>query len=198
FTGSNDGKSLLREQVEVLRSLTSLTQDDSDVIAKDACLALVNISADEAGARALLSATQSDDNKQNNVVAVMMKFVMDAESSLADPACMVLSNLTRPSANIERVIELVQSCGFTLDQVVTVFTKQGHNKKGANLHYLGPVFSNLSQSITFRKYLMDKERCVIQRLLPFTEYEASHVRRGGIVGTLRNCCFDIECHDWLQ
>ena len=82
---------------------------------------------------------------------MMMKFVMDPESFLADPACMVLSNLTRPAANIDPVIELVQGCGFTLDQVVTVFTKRGYNKKGANLHYLGPVFSNLSQSVTFRR-----------------------------------------------
>jgi len=76
---------------------------------------------------------------------------MDPDSSLADPACMVLSNLTRPSGNIERVIELIEKSGFTLDQVVSVFTKHGHNKKGASLHYLGPVFSNLSQSIIFRR-----------------------------------------------
>lgn len=33
-------------------------------------------------------------------------------------------------------------------------------------------------------------RCVIQRLLPYTQYEQSTTRRGGVVGTLRNCCFD--------
>lgn len=33
-------------------------------------------------------------------------------------------------------------------------------------------------------------RCVIQRLLPFTQFQASVVRRGGVIGTLRNCCFD--------
>lgn len=33
-------------------------------------------------------------------------------------------------------------------------------------------------------------RCLLQRLLPFTQYEASAVRRGGVIGTLRNCCFD--------
>lgn len=33
-------------------------------------------------------------------------------------------------------------------------------------------------------------RCVFQRLLPFTQYQASVIRRGGVVGTLRNCCFD--------
>lgn len=44
---------------------------------------------------------------------------------------------------------------------------------------------------------MDRDRSVIQRLLPFTEYADSIVRRGGIVGTLKNCCFNSEDHEWL-
>ena len=46
-------------------------------------------------------------------------------------------------------------------------------------------------------YLTDRNRCLIQRLLPYTEYAESKLRRGGIVGTLRNCCFDLENHEWL-
>lgn len=44
---------------------------------------------------------------------------------------------------------------------------------------------------------MDRDRCIFQRLLPFTEYHDSTVRRGGIVGTLKNCTFDTEDHWWL-
>lgn len=29
------------------------------------------------------------------------------------------------------------------------------------------------------------------------QYKESIVRRGGVVGTLKNCCFDIENHEWL-
>lgn len=47
------------------------------------------------------------------------------------------------------------------------------------------------------RYLLDRDSYVIQRLLPFTEYADSLVRRGGIVGTLKNCCFDVESHEWL-
>lgn len=43
---------------------------------------------------------------------------------------------------------------------------------------------------------MDRDRCVIQRLFPFTEHPDSIARRG-IVGILRNCIFDIENHEWL-
>lgn len=44
---------------------------------------------------------------------------------------------------------------------------------------------------------MDRDRCVIQRLLPFTEYSDSVIRRGGVIGTLKNCTFDSENHAWL-
>jgi len=44
---------------------------------------------------------------------------------------------------------------------------------------------------------MDRHCCVIQRLLPFTEYSDSLIRRGGVVGTLRNCTFDTKNHVWL-
>jgi hypothetical protein len=91
------------------------------------------------------------DSDNNNIVVVMIKIIMDPDSCLADPASMILSNLTRSSGNIERVILLIEKCGFSLDQVLSVFTKEGYNKRGAGLHYLGPLFSNLSQSITFRR-----------------------------------------------
>lgn len=43
---------------------------------------------------------------------------------------------------------------------------------------------------------MDRDRTVIQRLLPFTEY-SDIVFRGGIIGILKNCTFDTENHEWL-
>jgi len=36
-------------------------------------------------------------------------------------------------------------------------------------------------------------RCPLaQRLLPFTQYKESILRRGGVVGALRNCCFESK------
>ncbi len=78
-----------------------------------------------------------------------------------------------------------------------VFCQEGYNRKGAGLHYLGPLVSNLSQLTSVRAALMDRSGCVIQRLLPFTGYPGSRGRRGGVVGAIRNCCFDEERHDWL-
>lgn len=54
LTGTEDGKKLLNESPDILNSLIQLTWDDAEVIAKDAALTLINISAEEAGSRALL------------------------------------------------------------------------------------------------------------------------------------------------
>jgi hypothetical protein len=48
----------------LLSSLISLTQDKSESIAKEACLTIVNISAEELGARALLSSYNNKDAAQ--------------------------------------------------------------------------------------------------------------------------------------
>ncbi|KAI4493185.1 hypothetical protein M0802_009602 [Mischocyttarus mexicanus] len=55
------------------------------------------------------------------------------------------------------------------------------------------ILSNMTRT----RYIMDRNSYGIKRLLPFTEYIDSEVRRGGIIGTLKNCCFDTENHEWL-
>uniref|UniRef100_A0A8C7X6P6 Protein HGH1 N-terminal domain-containing protein n=1 Tax=Oryzias sinensis TaxID=183150 RepID=A0A8C7X6P6_9TELE len=88
---------------------------------------------------------------------------------------------------LTRVKALQEDVG--LAKLVDIFCAEAYNAK-ANLHYLGPLLSNLTQLPEARHTLMDRDRCVFQRLLPFTQYQASVIRRGGVVGTLRNCCFD--------
>ncbi|XP_033329262.1 protein HGH1 homolog [Megalopta genalis] len=201
-TGSAEGRELLLKLPDLLTQLIVLMQDSSTAVSKDAALAIINITAEEAGTSAFLviseTLKQSHDLKYNyNLIHVCLRFIMDKESILADPSCMILSNMTRPLHLVDRVITLIENSGYSWDTVVAAFTAKQYNNTGAKLHYLGPVFSNLSQSSRVRRYLMDKDRSVIQRLLPFTEYADSIVRRGGIVGTLKNCCFDVENHEWL-
>ncbi|XP_068087083.1 protein HGH1 homolog [Anabrus simplex] len=204
LTGSEGGREVLLKRPVLVKCVVDLIRDPVVNVAKDAILSIVNFSADERGARMLLAEEccqklgQDDtSNQRDDVVATCLSALLDPECPLADPACMVLSNVTRLASNVERFMYLVERSDFSLDQIITAFTKRIYNKKGANLHYLGPLFSNLSQSITVRTFLMDRERCVIQRLLPFTGFHQSVVRRGGIVGMIKNCTFDVENHSWL-
>lgn len=198
-TGSAEGRELLLKLPNILKKLIILLQDKSVIIVKAVALSLINISADENGASALLlisESSKSDESLNSNLLQICLKYIVERNINLADPCCMILSNMTRPSTFVDRIVHLIDKSGYTWDSIISAFCKQG-DTNCAILNYLGPVFSNLSQSLAVRRYLTDRDKRLIQRLLPFTEYADSELRRGGIVGTLRNCCFDLENHDWF-
>jgi hypothetical protein len=195
ISGSRKGCDFLRDHPACISAIVRTTSDSQDVIAKDAFLAIVNISADEGLSWRLLHL-----DSHPNVICDLIKYVMDADSVHADIACMVLSNLSRSDrcskVFVQQMIDLKDSIGF--DKVVEVFCKENYNKN-AKLHYLGPFLCNLTQVKEARKYVLDKTRCVIQRLLPYTQYKCSLIRRGGVVGILKNCCFETGIfHEFIQ
>lgn len=168
-------------------SLLSLLGDSVTAISKDTSLSLINISAKEEGAAALLNLSAEEcpplQKPPENIVVQCLDNIFNKDSRIADQCCMILSNLTRPKHLIEKIVDIIEESGRTFDSLIEIFTKIVYNK-GANLHYLGPVLSNLSQSSRVRAYILEKDKCTIQRLLPFTEYKDSLIRRGGIVGKL--------------
>ncbi|XP_040890655.1 protein HGH1 homolog [Toxotes jaculatrix] len=187
LSGHRDGCRFLRSKPDLLAALFALTSDPSVAIVKDCYHILINLSADETLHQVLLADVK--------VLPVLLKKLLDPEYLFSDQICTILSNLTRHEKTCKTVFKVLQE-EVGLAQLVEIFCTEGYNKK-AKLHYLGPLMSNLTQLPEARNYMMDKDRCVVQRLLPFTQYQASAVRRGGVIGTLRNCCFDHTHHEWL-
>lgn len=147
--------------------------------AKNASLAVINLSGDPDLAKSLLQ------KKDLKLVQRLWGCVQDKDCYVADPCCAVLSNLTIDKVCCDLVSDALQEAKISLDQIIFVFCQEGYNSKGAKLHYLGPVLSNLSQLASIRAQILNCSGCVIQRLLPFTEFKQSNIRRGGIIGTLR-------------
>ncbi|XP_013870774.1 protein HGH1 homolog [Austrofundulus limnaeus] len=187
LSGHRDGCRFLRTKPDLMASLLALTSDPCVAMVKTCYLALINLSADETLHQILV--------KEVHVVPVLLQNLVDPECQFSDQICTILSNLTRHQRTCRAVFQVLQE-DVGLVQLVEIFCSEGFNQK-ANLHYLGPLLSNLTQLPEARACMMDRDRCVIQRLLPFTQYEASLVRRGGVIGTLRNCCFDHTHHDFL-
>lgn len=187
LSGHRDGCRFLRSKPDILIALFALTRDPSIAIVKDCYHILINLSADETLHQVLVTDVK--------VLPVLFKNLLDPEYLFSDQVCTILSNLTRLDKTCKTVFKVLQE-EVGLAQLVEVFCTKGYNKN-ANLHYIGPLLSNLTQLPEARNFMMDKNRCVIQRLLPFTQYQASVVRRGGVIGTLRNCCFDHANHEWL-
>jgi len=189
LTGTPAGLQVLSSVKAVQSSLVSLVADTSEVIATDACLALINLSSDPTCAQSLLELP--------DLIVTLCKIVRDRESKLADKGTQVLSNLTRDLASASAVHSQMLRAGIGVDSLINILCQEGYNTAGQDLRFLGPVLSNLSQLVEVRKEILEPNKCVIQRLLPFTEYSKSVVKRGGVVGTIRNCCFDTEHHEWL-
>ncbi|XP_016317891.1 protein HGH1 homolog [Sinocyclocheilus anshuiensis] len=188
LTGNRDGCRYLRSKPDFLKALVTLTCDPSIAIVKDCYHALINLSADETLHQPLV--------KETDLLARLFQNLLDPEYMFADRICTILSNLSRHERTCRDVFNTLQEQKIRLDKVVEIFCMEGFNKK-ASLHYLGPLLSNLTQLPEARHFILDKDKCVIQRLLPYTQYEESSTRRGGVVGTLRNCCFEYAHHEWL-
>ncbi|XP_030645037.1 protein HGH1 homolog [Chanos chanos] len=188
LTGNRDGCRYLRTKPDFLRALLTLTADSSVAIVKDCYHALINLSADETLHQVMV--------KETDILPTLLKNLLDPKYMFSDRICTIISNLSRHEKTCREVFRAIQEHNIGLAKLVEIFCTEGYNKH-ASLHYLGPLLSNLTQLPETRHFILDKERCVVQRLLPYTQYEASTVRRGGVVGTLRNCCFDYAHHEWL-
>lgn len=197
LTGSEEGRKLLESRKDVIKQLIELTTDHNDVIAKDAYLALLNLSAVESIADVMIDL---------EFISKCLEKLVDPECVHADKVCMILSNLTRyerGSTSFIKTISLPVSQASiassashettttpSLYQIVDIFHRKDFNKN-ANFHYLATLFSNITQNSLARQLFLDRSKCIIPKLLPYTQFAGSSVRRGGVVGLLRNVCFEV-------
>ncbi|XP_077385713.1 protein HGH1 homolog isoform X2 [Festucalex cinctus] len=187
LSANRDGCRFLRTKPDFIAALFALTSDPSIAIAKDCYHILINLSAEETLHQVLLT--------DIGVVPTLLKNLKDPQYPFSDQICTILSNLTRHEKTCKTLFKLLQE-EIGLAHLVDMLCTEGYNPH-AKLHYLAPLLSNLTQMPDARRFLMDRDRCVLQRLLPFTQSQASAVRRGGVIGVLRNCCFDYANHEWL-
>jgi hypothetical protein len=97
---------------------------------------------------------------------------------------MALCNLTRSAEAAGLAWDRLEN---RLPVLLSTLSKLDHNTKGQHLHYLGPLIANLTQVSAARLQLL---KSALPTLAPFTRFEGSGVRRGGVVSALRNLCFE--------
>lgn len=194
LTGSEEGHSFLSESDILLTSLVNLTTDSISEVQEMAIKGIINIALKESTCWKILNVK---DHKSK--VPDWFRLILDCNCKHADLLCKMLSNLTRSEKCVQHVSKLILKDDISIfENVVQALCNVNYNKN-ANLHYLAAVLENLSQARDVRNLLMDKEKCIFQRLLPFTMFQESSVRRRGVIGVLKNCCFDTgKCAYSLQ
>ncbi|XP_067620024.1 protein HGH1 homolog [Eurosta solidaginis] len=193
LTGSEDGKKAIQALDDVLIAIFNLTRDGKHTIAKDAVLSLINLSAEETAAVKVFETAKSL-NPPFPLVSEAIKQITDKNSKLADPWTMVLTNLTRCAELVEEIISELETDDKTLPSLLKAFTRLDYNKQKAKLHYLAPIFCNLTQSARGRELACHAKYNFLEKILAFITYEESIVRRGGTIGILKNICFDPVYH----
>lgn len=192
LSGTEDGIKTLLKNEQLTQHIIELTDDRIEAVSKTALLILVNMTADAQGASELL---KYRPNTKKNVVELFLGYIMDPKKINADAACMILSNLTRVENSIELCLDTLLP---RLNDLLNVFININYNQTGSKLHYIAPIFSNLSCSPRVRKWFTEENPFVpLIKLLPFCNYNESTIRRGGAIGTVRNISFDTQYHEFL-
>ena len=193
LTGSEDGREWIKANGAVLERLLDLLEDKNEVISKDAHLAIVNLSADRSIVESLV-----DHMPQ------LLCYLKQPQWTHADKICTILSNLSRDARGAGLLFEALTDAETggkpggeggkrnpTLCELVDIFDRWDSFNKRANFHYLASVFLNLSQLGDARQLFLDRSKCILPKLLPYTQFPESHIRRGGIVGLIKNICFEV-------
>ena len=176
LSGSVNGRKFLKENDEYLQRLLDLTKDSNPRICADAFSVIVNLSAESLISEKLL---------EYNFSEPFLSYTLNPASEHAEKAAMILSNVTRTERGCREILNVAkrnEDC--SLNKIVDVLCLE------SKLDYLATFISNLTQLQEFRDFILNKDLCVLQRLLPFTTYNASLIKRRGVVGVLKNCCFE--------
>lgn len=188
LTGTQEGKEWIVANQDTLERLFDLLTDSNEIISKDAHLALVN-----------LSAGQNVKDSLVNYIPQLLCYLQNPQWKHADKLCTILSNVSREEKGAEALFKILikSEASKTPDsrqsfyQLVDIFDQWKSYNEHANFHYLASVFLNLSQISEARQLLLDKSKCILPKLLPYTHFVESHIRRGGIAGLIKNLCFEV-------
>ncbi|XP_005175970.1 protein HGH1 homolog [Musca domestica] len=192
LTGSSEGKAAILSHDNIIVALFNLTTDVHHVVAKDAVLCLINITAEEDGALKVYELAKNSD-PPFHIVCKAIEIITDENAELADAWTMVLSNISRVESIAHDILNELNPKDIL--KMVKAFTKLDYNKKKNKLDYLGPIFCNLTQTGRGREIICLDKYNLIDKILPFASFQDSLIRRGGTIGILKNICFDPVYHD---
>jgi len=184
LTGNESGRRYIADNTDHLQQLISILDDDQAAIAKDAFLAIVNLSAESDIACRIIKLSTAEKLLDRLLTAALYDGRVEPNI-----ACMALSNLSRLESSASVIAEYIvkeHEPHVGVKCIVDVLCRS--DLEGRD--YLAPFLSNLTQVSSIRKILLDHDRVVFQRILPLINYTKSVTRRGGIVATVRNCCFE--------
>ncbi|CCH41209.1 hypothetical protein BN7_746 [Wickerhamomyces ciferrii] len=186
---------------EPIKDLKILARDKGKTIVQHSLTILANLCEDEK-IRDLIV----DDFEF--VKYLIEKIILDLENRNSDIGCILLTNIAK-NDKIIKIFEIrdldlpnkeVFKSSNAIDCLLDIFVKGSEKSlnKLANYDYLSFFFADISRFLQGRKYFVTKQSyddiLPITKILVFTEYYESKIRREGVASTIKNSLFEIDSH----
>lgn len=186
LTGSEEGlRNLANHSKILLPSLLHLVGDKKE-FEQPALEALVNLSQETVLSEKLV---------EIGMIERAMEIFGKAELCISHLLSMLLVNLTQLDSGVERLLQVGDEKlqGLYLAKLVRLFSTSSMENEGKEDAYghIGSVLVNVSRMEIGRKLLLDPKRSLLKIIIRQID-SPSLLRRKGVSGTIRNCCFEAE------
>lgn len=184
LTGSVDGMQSLAEYSKVVLAKLSDLLGDPKEVSEPAAESLVNLS-------------QNFDLAEQMISTGMVKKAMDLlykpEYAVRHLLVMLLVNLTQLDAGIASLLQVEDEKmqGLYVMKLVRSFCRSPDENQGDPFEHVGSILVNISKKEAGRKILLDPKRGLLKQIIMQFD-STSPVRKKGVSGTIRNCCFEAE------
>ncbi|MBA0805693.1 hypothetical protein Gohar_005185 [Gossypium harknessii] len=193
LTGSEDGlHSLSNYANTVLPSLSRLLSDDKEV-SEPAAEALVNLSQNAGLAAKMV---------EMGLIKIAMDMLYKLGSSITQLLVMLLVNLTQLDDGISSLLQIGDDKmqGLYVMKLVRSFCRSSETSASHSFvtplqddpfDHVGSILVNISKKEEGRKMLLDPKRGLLKQII--RQFDSSSLlRKKGVSGTIRNCCFEAE------
>lgn len=151
----------------------------------------------EAAAEALVNLSQNSDLAAEMVQLKLVETTMDV---LYKPECcvtrllvMLLVNLTQLDAGTDSLLQIADEKvrGLYVMKLVRSFCRTTHEKDDDSFEHVGSILVNITKQRAGRELLLDPKRGLLKQII--RQFDSnSALRKKGVSGTIRNCCFEAE------
>ncbi|XP_076928635.1 uncharacterized protein LOC143592648 [Bidens hawaiensis] len=181
LTGSEEGlQSLASYSETVLPQLSRLLAENKEVSE----LALVNLS-------------QNTDVAAKMIEIGLIKITMDVlykqGCEITGPLVMLLVNFTQLDAGVESLLQVGDDKvhGLYVMKLVRSFCTSSSDKKDDPFGHVGSILVNVSKNKAGRTLLLDPKRGLLKQII--RQFDSTSIlRKKGVSGTIRNCCFEAD------
>ncbi|KAK6133672.1 hypothetical protein DH2020_032582 [Rehmannia glutinosa] len=183
YTGSEDGLRSLGKYINLaVPSLSRLLEKKE--VSEPAAETLVNLSQipDLAGKMV-----------EMGIIKIVMDILYKKDCDITHLLVMILVNLTQLDAGIESLLQHgdEKMHGLYIMKLVRSFCASSSENKGDPFEHVASILVNISQKEAGRKLLLDPKRGLMKQII--RQFDSpSLVRKKGVSGTIRNCCFEAE------